>query len=208
MADAMLSDSNTSIRHVREIDARVNRGLIRLDRGDDAGADQDSAVAFEFVQGSPDPQLLFPVLACRARVLVEIGRQEEAAPLIDDLLARWTSNPFTFASSWLAYAAPPIVALGRQKDLARAARKAPLQTLWLEAALALADDPLGSATTYARIGSLTHEAHARLQGAELLAAAGRRDEARAELEPALEFFTRVGATRYVRAAEALLAKAP
>jgi class 3 adenylate cyclase/tetratricopeptide (TPR) repeat protein len=208
MADAMLSDSNTSIRHVREIDARVNRGLIRLDRGDDAGADQDSAVAFEFVQGSPDPQLLFPVLACRARVLVEIGRQEEAAPLIDDLLARWTSNPFTFASSWLAYAAPPIVALGRQKDLARAARKAPLQTLWLEAALALADDPLGSATTYARIGSLAHEAHARLQGAELLAAAGRRDEARAELEPALEFFTRVGATRYVRAAEALLAKSP
>jgi hypothetical protein len=81
-----------------------------------------------------------------------------------------------------------------------------MQTLWLEAAVTLARDPLRSAATYARIGSLSDEAHARLQSAELRAAAGRREEAEAELAPALEFFTRVGAVRYLRTAEALLAR--
>ena len=57
---------------------------------------------------------------------------------------------------------------------------------------------------FARIGSQPDEALARLQAAEALLEAGRAGEARAELEPAVEFFRRVGASRYVREAEALL----
>jgi class 3 adenylate cyclase/tetratricopeptide (TPR) repeat protein len=205
MADSIL-DAGDGNRHVRKMDAWVNRGLIRLARGDDVGADEDSAAALEFVRHSEDPQLLFPVLACRVRVLVEIGRQDEAIPLVDELMARWMSNPFTFVSSWLAYVAPAVVTLGRQEKLALLASQTPMQTLWLEAAVTLARDPLRSAATYARIGSLSDEAHARLQSAELRAAAGRREEAEAELAPALEFFTRVGAVRYLRTAEALLAR--
>jgi hypothetical protein len=56
------------------------------------------------------------------------------------------------------------------------------------------------------MGSLPDEAYARLRAAETLAAAGRRDEGGEELERALEFYRRVGAVRYLREAEALLAR--
>jgi hypothetical protein len=48
-------------------------------------------------------------------------------------------------------------------------------------------------------------ADARWLAAETLAAVGRRGEAEAELEQALAFYRSVGATRYVREAERLLA---
>jgi hypothetical protein len=47
-------------------------------------------------------------------------------------------------------------------------------------------------------------ADARRLAAENLAAAGRRAEAKGELERALAFYRPVGATRYIRRAEALL----
>jgi thioredoxin-like negative regulator of GroEL len=50
------------------------------------------------------------------------------------------------------------------------------------------------------IGSLPDEAEARVRAAEVLAAAGRRSEADAQLERALAFYSRLGA-------EALMAEA-
>ena len=50
-------------------------------------------------------------------------------------------------------------------------------------------------------------ATARLRAAKPLAAAGRRTDADEQLQAALAFFRSVGATRYVRDAEALLAAA-
>jgi hypothetical protein len=44
-----------------------------------------------------------------------------------------------------------------------------------------------------------------LRAAEALAAAGRREEADGELTRALDFYRAVGATRYIREGEALLA---
>ena len=49
-----------------------------------------------------------------------------------------------------------------------------------------------------------HEAYTRLRAAETLIADNRRTEADEQLEKALAFFRSVGATRYVREAEALL----
>jgi thioredoxin-like negative regulator of GroEL len=138
-------------------------------------------------------------------VLTETGSTTVADPLVADLLDRWRANPLTFASPWLAYAAPSIVALGRAEQLADVARHAPVQTRWLEAALALVDDPVEAARIYAQIGSLPDEAHARLRAAEALAAAGRRAEADEEAGRALNFYRAVGATRYVREGEALIA---
>ena len=81
-----------------------------------------------------------------------------------------------------------------------------VNTRWLEAALALAEgDPREGARIFAQIGSLPDEAHARLRAAEALAAAGRRQEADEELSLALDFYRAVGATRYVREGEVLLA---
>ena len=60
---------------------------------------------------------------------------------------------------------------------------------------------------YAEIGSLPDEALARLHAGRRLLARGRRGEAKAELDRALEFHRRVGAERYVQEGEALLAVA-
>jgi hypothetical protein len=57
------------------------------------------------------------------------------------------------------------------------------------------------------MGSLPDEALARLRAADKLVADGRRAEADEQLGRALAFFRSVGATVYVREAEALLAAA-
>ena len=55
------------------------------------------------------------------------------------------------------------------------------------------------------IGAVTHEAFYRLRSAEQLVAQGRRAEADEQLRAALAFYSTVGATRYIREGEALLA---
>ena len=55
------------------------------------------------------------------------------------------------------------------------------------------------------MGSRPDEAFVRLSAAEAIAAAGRRPEANVQLERALAFYRSVGATAYVREAEALFA---
>jgi hypothetical protein len=51
------------------------------------------------------------------------------------------------------------------------------------------------------------EGYARLKAGEKLLADGRAVDARVELDKALEFYRSLGATRYVRQAEALLGEA-
>jgi class 3 adenylate cyclase/tetratricopeptide (TPR) repeat protein len=204
-ADAILADSGPVLPHVREVDAYVIRALIRHAREDEAGADEDSAAGLDLARRSGDPQILFPALACRARVLTDTGSPAEADPLVADLLERWRVNPLTLASTWIAYAAPSILALGRGEQLVETAKEVPMRTRWLDAALTLVDDPVEAARIYAQIGSLPDEAHARLVAARALAGAGRDAEADEEADRALGFYRAVGATRYVGDAEALLA---
>jgi len=56
-------------------------------------------------------------------------------------------------------------------------------------------------------GRLTTAARARLRAAERLISEGRRAEADIHLQKALAFYRSVGATRYIREGEALLAAA-
>jgi thioredoxin-like negative regulator of GroEL len=60
---------------------------------------------------------------------------------------------------------------------------------------------------FREIGSVPEEAYARLRLAEQLVAEGRRAEADEQLRRSLAFWRSVGATRYVRRGEALLAAA-
>ena len=55
------------------------------------------------------------------------------------------------------------------------------------------------------MGAVSSEAFYRLRAAEALVAEGRQAEADEQLRPALAFYGSVGATRYVREGEALLA---
>ena len=69
----------------------------------------------------------------------------------------------------------------------------------------LLGDFVDAADRYADSGALVVAAHARLAAAEALAADGSRAEADEQLGMALAFFRSVGATRYIREAEVLLA---
>jgi hypothetical protein len=60
---------------------------------------------------------------------------------------------------------------------------------------------------FAEMGAPRDEADARLCAAEKLVGEGRRTEADEQLQRALAFYRSVGATRYVREAEALLTSA-
>jgi hypothetical protein len=78
---------------------------------------------------------------------------------------------------------------------------------WIHAAAHyLRGEHLRAADVYASIGSRTDEAYARLRAARALAAEGRRPEADAELQQTLAFYRSVGATRFIREAEELLAQ--
>ena len=77
---------------------------------------------------------------------------------------------------------------------------------WVRAAAAFAGDDLrGAADICGAMGAVTEEARDRLRLAEALVKQGRRAEADIELQRALAFYRSVGATRYIREAEALLA---
>jgi class 3 adenylate cyclase/tetratricopeptide (TPR) repeat protein len=205
-ADSILATSDPALPHVREVDAHVTRALLRLARDDEQGADHHSAAGLAFAQRTSDPQILFPAQAARSAVLCEMGFTDEAAALAGDLLDRWQASPFTLASMWLAYALPVIEALGLGPQLIELAHRAAVRTRWLEAAVALLEgDARGAAQIFAQMGSFPDEAYARLSAAETLIAAGRQEEAGEELGRALDFYRRVGATRYMRAAEALRA---
>jgi hypothetical protein len=94
--------------------------------------------------------------------------------------------------------------LDREAELVSVLESAP-PTPWLEAARAIARDNFPRAIAQvARIGAPSVDAHTRLRAAEELARAGRHAEAHDHLGPALSFFRKAGATRYVAQAEQLL----
>ena len=135
-------------------------------------------------------------------MLVETGRPEEAAAALEECSA-WPTPTLLLASFDLAYV---VRRLGRVEEV-----RARLERLTSSAAgssrqshISLGDF-VAAADRYAAMGSLVFEAHARLAAAEALAADGRRAEADEQIGKALAFFRSVGATRYIREGEALLA---
>ena len=76
---------------------------------------------------------------------------------------------------------------------------------WVEAAeRILAGGFHEAAETYETIGALPEAADARLRATERLIGEGRRAEGEVELATAVTFFRQVGATAFLRRAEALL----
>jgi tetratricopeptide (TPR) repeat protein len=193
-----------------ETPCRGLRAKIRLARGDEAGARQDLERALELADAAKDPQVLWPVQALAA-CLFASSDPDRAGALLTDLLAAWVAHGWQRASEamWISDAVVALAELGREADFLAAVEKAyTAPSAWRRAAVALVSgDPLGAGQTYAEIGSRPDEAYARLRTAELLLREGRRAEADVELEQALAFWRSVGATRYIRQGEALLAEA-
>jgi len=182
------------------------RGRIRLARDDTQGALEDADASLALGRQAKDPQTFFPALSFAAVAALEQGRARDAESLTDELLAlRPADHAIAHHISPLFDLAWVAADLGRSGDLIEATEHATARTLHVEAAEALARGSyLAAADIYGRMGSLPNEALARLRAAAQLSAAGRREEADRQLQPALAFWRSVDAKHFVREAEALL----
>jgi tetratricopeptide (TPR) repeat protein len=184
---------------------RQFRGRIRLARGDLDGAVDDALKGLDLGRRANDPQLAAPIMVFTARALVEAARRDEADGVLDEL--DLPGRPEILLIAGASVDVPSVfLELNRAEELVAATERLASTTLWLDAALKYARrDFVDAADAYAGIGSLPDEAYARLRAAEQLVAAGRRAQADVELQKALAFWRSVGATRYVREGETLLA---
>ncbi len=204
LADEIVAQVVAGSPSAAEQDARLMRARVRLGRDEQALALEDATRAVELGRHAGYPEMLVPALALQARVLESAGRREEAGALAAELLSVWPERCPT--SYWVADLAFTLRELGTSALLDEAAAAAPAASRWLEAASAVSAGELATAAeVYAAIGSLPDEAMARLATARSALEGGRRKAADDELALALGAFHRLGATRYVRQAEALAA---
>jgi class 3 adenylate cyclase/tetratricopeptide (TPR) repeat protein len=198
IAERQIAALESGTRHYLEPEWRIFRARIRLARADAAGALEDAEAAVERAWEAGDAQILIPSLAAQARVLSSCQRPAAERVAIE-LVNVCRRTPIGLVSDWFAEAGVAFVGFGRPADLEAIAEKLPTPTPWLEAGLALGrGKPDAAAEIFAGIGALPYEAEARL----LAARAGDR----AGLEGAIEFFRRVGATAFLREAEALVSR--
>jgi len=178
------------------------RASIRLARGDLDGALSDSDEALRLARAARDPQVLGPVLGSRVHVLFEAGRTVEASASLDEYLADHTSYLFGLR-------APALWAgleLARREDIVSTFEGVHSDLPWLEAQAAFLEGDLDrAAEMYHAVGGFADEAFTRLRLSEQLVLRGRRAEADEQLERSLGFYRSVGASRYLREGEKLLA---
>jgi tetratricopeptide (TPR) repeat protein len=184
---------------------RNARGLIRLARGDQAGALADSEYVVALTSEAKDPQIVHPALAFHSRTLLAAGRRAEAERFADELLDLLGLGKTGFISYWGMSLAVVLAALGRGDELGDAI-EGRTETHWQKAALAYTAGELErSANLLEEIGVVVDAAYARLRAAEALGEEGRRAEADVQLQQALAVFRSVGAAAWINEAEALLA---
>jgi class 3 adenylate cyclase/tetratricopeptide (TPR) repeat protein len=202
-AEAFIVEATESPHYLIPVNLRV-RAKIRFARDDDlTGALADSERAVDHARRNRDPQAVYPNLTFYADLLYRSGRFDEARAIVDEIFDHW-------AQGEPLVGAPLVDHIATLSELAGAERTRQLLDIEIpsprrDAALAAADGEfLRAAEGYARHGSVYEEARARVLGAEQLVAEGRRAEADAQLERALEIFRSLGANRDIREAEALL----
>src|SRR5262249_16754681 len=118
-ADELIDQAEAGSTHYMELPCRSVRASIRLARGDENGADEDSARALELGRAQKDLQAIAPALARRAVVLIGLGRPDGASRLVDEAL----ELPFYYAE--LVDLASALTDLGQAGDLLRRAEEIP-----------------------------------------------------------------------------------
>jgi class 3 adenylate cyclase len=203
-ADEFLTESAALGPHYYDAYVRCARSWLRLARDDVAAALDDQADLLISARQAKDPQVLHPALSVSAYVLAVAGRVGEGERILTELFAAGTSDLSSlFVSLTDCILAAEI--LGRRDDARRwlaTTRNSP----WSDAARALTDQEfVRAAESLDSMGAARSAALARLRAAQELVKTGRRAEADDQLRRALNFFRSVGAARFIREGEALLA---
>jgi class 3 adenylate cyclase/tetratricopeptide (TPR) repeat protein len=200
--ESFIAEIEDGSPHYLEGLARMVRGFIRLARDDDAGAVDDIERVLAQGRLTDDPQSLLPSLGGAAWVFALAGDDKRAHALLDELvglhaLAGAALNaPIEMLASMAVLGRPEVGLLLFERAF---------MSPWREAGtLLLTGDCAAAAEIYDRLDAPTGAACVRLVGAKALAAAGDLAEADEQLGRALAFYRSVGATRYVREAEALV----
>jgi class 3 adenylate cyclase/tetratricopeptide (TPR) repeat protein len=205
VADELIRGGEAGEPHYFEPGRRVERGFIRLARGDRDGALADVERAVELASDATDPQVVLPTLSVALECYVELGLLEEAKALVAEFRPRIDASEVA-GRVWMIHGlAAAADALGMRDDARRIVKAAPEHIRWRAPLLAVLDgDVVAAADGFAAIGSRQPEAMLRLRAAERLVAEGRRAEAELQLGKAISFFQRAGAPALLRRAEAML----
>jgi tetratricopeptide (TPR) repeat protein len=204
--EAFLAEVEAGSPHYLAAECYMYRALMRLGRGDGDGAASDADQALAWGHRVKDPQALYPACAIAAHVFMELGDRERALAPADEFLAAVAGGRgLGFAIAAVNVLGWTARATGRGPELADALQRFAANP-WARAAISYGrGDPVESAEILAGFGAVTSEAYCRLAAARMLVDEGRRAEADAQLQRALAFYRSVGARRYVREGESLLA---
>jgi class 3 adenylate cyclase/tetratricopeptide (TPR) repeat protein len=205
IVEKFIAECESGSDHRQEPAARRIRAWIRLGRGDDEGALDDwrRGLALATRQGSYGTATA--LLAFGAHIHVELGIIADARRLADEVLSR--AAEAVAEDGWqLAWVAER---LGRVREVrtkfAAAPKGRPPRIEHRMAALVLAGEPIRAAEIAEVSGARSSEALTRLLAGRQLVALGRSGDAHEQLEKALAFSRSVGATRFIREGESLLA---
>jgi class 3 adenylate cyclase/tetratricopeptide (TPR) repeat protein len=202
-SDRFIAESESSPSYGEGIVRRV-RGSIRLARGDAKGAFEDWEWSLAQAREIKDPQRLLPSLADLAVSHALLGHEDKARELAEEALEVARQHVDLAAIlNMLAVVARQLGIQDKVREIVQLAPEGP----WKDVTLAGAEgDFTRVAEAFSGFGALALEADARLIGGESLIEAGRRLEGEAEIKRALEFYRSVGASFFIRRAEASLAE--
>jgi class 3 adenylate cyclase len=191
LADSFAVDAEAGAVHYLAAQAYYFRAAMRVARGE-AGVVDDLERALDVARLARDPQVINPTRFFAGQIFIAVGERERARELLSEIAdVQPTDVEFSLGFcelAWLAFD------LDRSEDLLR--RLSGIHpTPWSEAAQAIArGEPLQAAEILGEIGAKPEAAYCRMRSREP-----------AEVERGLAFYRSVGATRYIRDCEQLLA---
>jgi class 3 adenylate cyclase len=206
-ADPFLASVEEGSPHYQSATGYCFRGLIRVARGDNGGGESDAERGLAIARPIKDPQALHSALNMASSIFLLAGNERRARESVREGLEAVGSLPHLgFVMVELHHLAWPARELGRADELLDVVGRQRFRSPWADVieAVARGDFP-AAADALARMRVVTAEAFYRIRAAEQLVKQGRRAEADEQLRPALAFYGSVGATRFVREGEALLA---
>jgi tetratricopeptide (TPR) repeat protein len=202
-AEAFIAECEAGSPHYLEAQTHSVRAGILLARDDVGRALASSERGRELARQAGDPQALHSVLGAALRLELELDRVEEARALAEGLLASIEELGGDDGLMELAIVAERLGIAERVRALVARASSRP----YVRAAALVAEGRYAEAAErLAATGDRITEAAVRRLAAAGLRAEGRHAEADEQLQQALAFYRSVGATRFIRASEALLAQ--